>query len=340
MKKILKSFVYLIVTIIFLTEAYPQSKAGTTIGQFLKIEPSARIVALGNAGASMSEEISAIFYNPASLGRLRGSDVQFTFNRWLADITYNYMAAGLHIEDVGTFALVGTLLNSGEIDVRTVGQPLGTGERYTVINLALGVGYGLMLTDRVSAGVQFNYINETIWHSSMNTFGMNFGVQYQVAEGGLTIGASLSNFGTKGSFDGRDLYLNYDFDPDKYGDNDQLPASLRTDEFSLPTIFRAGISYTLRFTDDYKLLVAVDAMHPNDNAESINFGGELNILNYVMLRGGYRNMFLPDIEGGLVVGGGFRTDIGDSYNIRFDYAFADYGRLAEAHRLTLSIGFF
>jgi hypothetical protein len=31
-----------------------------------------------------------------------------------------------------------TALNSGEIDVRTVSQPLGTGERYTVSNMALG----------------------------------------------------------------------------------------------------------------------------------------------------------------------------------------------------------
>ena len=38
-----------------------QSKTGTTIGQFLKIEPSSRVASLGNAGASMWGEISTIF---------------------------------------------------------------------------------------------------------------------------------------------------------------------------------------------------------------------------------------------------------------------------------------
>jgi len=321
------------------SELFSQSKAGTTIGQFLKIEPSSRIAAIGNAGASLGGEIASMFYNPASLGRISGSDVQFTFNKWLADISYNYAAAGVNLEGIGTFALVATILNSGEMDVRTVEQPLGTGERFTVKNMAFGLGYGLMVTDRVSVGMQLNYITETIWHSSISTFGLNLGVQYQILDEGLTVGASLSNFGADASYDGRDLYLNYDFDQNKYGDNDRLPAELRTGSFGLPVIFRAGISYLFSFSDDYNFLLAADAMHPNDNSESINIGGELNLLQYVFIRGGYRNLFLADLEGGLVLGAGFKVDFAGSYNVRFDYAYADYGRLAEAHRLTLGLGF-
>jgi hypothetical protein len=331
----------IIIALIFMLSLNPvsaQNKTGTTIGQFLKIEPSSRIVAIGNAGAALSGEISSIFYNPASLGRLTGTDIQFTFNRWLADINYNYMAAGMNIEGLGTFSLIGTILNSGEIDVRTVDQPLGTGEKYSVRNLALGIGYGLMLTDRVSVGMQVNYITETIWHSSLSTFGMNFGVQYQVIEGSFMLGASVSNFGSRASYEGRDFYINYDFDPDKYGDNDQLPAQLRTDSYALPTIFRAGVSYIFRFNENYSILASVDAIHPNDNAESINIGGELNIHNILLLRGGFRNLFLENLEGGLVLGGGVKTEISGSFSFRLDYAYADYGRLAEAHRITLSLG--
>ncbi|MCS7052150.1 MAG: hypothetical protein NZM09_00300, partial [Ignavibacterium sp.] len=123
-----------IVVFFYSQPAHSQNKAGTTIGQFLKIEPSSRIVGIGNAGASIYGEVSAIFYNPASLGRLQNNDVQFTHNKWLADITYNYMAAGIYVEEVGTFALVGTMLNSGEMKVRTVEQPLGTGEKFSVKN--------------------------------------------------------------------------------------------------------------------------------------------------------------------------------------------------------------
>ena len=58
-----------------------------------------------------------------------------------------------------------TALNSGDIDVRTVDQPLGTGERYTVSNVALGLGYGRQITSRFAAGLQVNYVTERIWHT-------------------------------------------------------------------------------------------------------------------------------------------------------------------------------
>lgn len=322
----------------FFLNVVAQSKSGTTIGQFLKIAPSARASAMGNASTSLYGEASSLFYNAASLGRLSNVDLQFTYNQWLADITYNYAVAAVPIKGIGTFALQLTSLNSGEIDVRTVEFPKGTGERYSVTNFALGLGFGLMLTDRVSVGVQASYIQETIWHSSLSTFGLNFGVQYQVEENGLTIGASILNFGPRAGYSGRDLYLNYDFDPKKYGDNDLLPAELRTDSYSLPTSFRVGISYPVIINEDNKFTFAVDAFHPNDNTESVSLGGEWQFMNTFAVRGGYRDLFIPDSEGGLVLGAGVNVSVMSNYNLRFDYAWADYGRLDQAHRFTVGLG--
>ena len=167
MKKIktnmrLLKFIVLGIAFICSVNVFAQSKTGTTIGQFLKIEPSARISAIGNAGAALYGEATSAYFNPASLGRLASSDIQFTHNNWLADINYNYAIGAIKVGEIGTFSVQVTSLNSGEIDVTTVDQPLGTGERYTVTNFALGVGYGLMLTDRVSVGLQLNYIQESI----------------------------------------------------------------------------------------------------------------------------------------------------------------------------------
>ncbi len=182
-----------------------------------------------------------------------------------------------------------------------------------------------------------SYFNETIWHSSLNGFFFNFGVQYQINESGLTFGASVSNYGTHGKYSGTDLYINYDFDPRKYGDNDRLPAELRTDEFTLPTIFRAGLTYPIKFFNDYKLIVSIDALHPNDNYESVALGGELKIFDTFSLRAGYRNLFLVDSEGGLTLGAGADVNVLNSYRIRFDYSWVDYGRLKVVHRVTFGL---
>lgn len=329
--------VALVIVSSFLLNA--QSKTGTTVAQFLKIEPSARASALGNAGTALYGEATSLYYNPASLGRLSKIDAQFTYNKWLADINYNYAVAAVPIQGIGTLALQMTSLSSGEMDVRTVEQPLGTGERFSVTNFALGFGYGMMLTDRVSVGLQATYIQESIWHSTLTAFAFNIGVQYQVEVDGLTIGASLINFGPRARYEGRDAYVNYDLDPKKFGDNDQLPAQLRLDEWGLPTAFRVGVSYPVKFSKDYKLTLAADAFHPNDNKESLSLGGELELLDLVYIRGGYRNLFLEDLEGGAVLGGGVKATISGGYVVRFDYAWADYGRLEQAHRFTFGVGF-
>lgn len=336
-----RSIFFMIVFVLLapVSNLFAQSKAGTTIAQFLKIEPSARAAALGNAGTSLYGEASSLYYNPASLGRLEKIDAQFTYNKWLADINYNYAVVGVPLQGIGTLAIQMTSLNSGEMDVRTVEQPLGTGERFSVTNFALGLGYGMMLTDRVSVGLQLTYFQESIWHSSLTGFALNIGVQYQVEVDGLTIGAALMNFGPRAKYEGRDAYVNFDFDPKKYGDNDQLPAQLRMDEWGLPTAFRVGMSYPVRFSKDYKLILIADAFHPNDNKESISLGGEFQLLDIFYVRGGYRNLFLEDLEGGAVLGGGVKASISGGYVIRFDYAWADYGRLDQAHRFTFGIGF-
>ena len=316
-----------------------QSKVGTTIGQFLKIEPSSRFVAMGNAGTSLSDEASAAFYNPASLGSLQGIDIQFTYNQWLADITYNYATAAFNIENIGTFALQVTSLNSGDIEVRTVEQEKGSGLYYDVTNISLGLAYGIMLTDRVSAGIAFNYIQETIYNTSLIDVAFNFGVQYKTQIEGLTLGGSVSNFGPTASYEGRDIYFNYDADPDKHGDHPAIPSELRTGTYGLPTLFRVGLSYSVFITDWNRLIVSTDAMHTNDNTERINFGGEWTFLNSFSLRGGYRDLFLDDSEGGLVLGAGANVGFSGTSEVSFDYAWADYGRLNSTHRFTIGLHF-
>mgnify|MGYP000636889145 CR=1 FL=1 len=324
-------------SILFSSIVLAQSKVATTIGQFLKIEPSAKISAFGGSGTGQYGTASSLFYNPASLGRIQNIDADFSIVNWFADIKYNYGAVAINTGELGTFALQIISLNSGEIPVRTVEMPLGTGEKYSVTNFALGIGYGRMLTDRVSVGLIVSYFNETIWHSSLNGFFFNFGVQYQINENGMTFGASVSNYGTHGKFSGTDLYINYDFDPRKFGDNDRLPAELRTDEFTLPTIFRAGLSYPVKLFDNYKLILSVDALHPNDNYESIALGGELKFFDSFSIRGGYRNLFLVDREGGLTLGAGADVNVLNSYHLRFDYSWVDYGRLKAVHRITFGL---
>jgi hypothetical protein len=317
---------------------HAQSKTGTSTGQFLLIEPSARIAAMGNAGSTLFGDIESAYYNPAAIGMLSSSGAQFTHSLWIADITYDYAALGLKLGDFGNLYASVTSLNSGEIDVRTVDQPLGTGERYTVEDLAFGIGYGRRVSDQFSVGVQAAYISETIWHSGLSAYALNVGTLYRISERGLHIGASISNFGTRARYDGTDLRILYDQNPGVFGDNATLPGALLTDDFPLPILFRVGIGIPIVLNDDNVIRTAVDAFHPSDNTESVSMGAEWGYANTFFVRGGYQNLFLTDSEVGLTLGAGLRATL-DTYAVSFDYAWTDEGRIKETHRFTLGISF-
>ncbi len=339
MKKSSFPLLLLMMVILFLSPlAHAQSKTGTTIGQVLLIEPSARAAAMGNAGAAMDDEIVAAYYNPAAIGQQSGYGAQFSHSEWLAGIDYNYAAASLQMGEIGNLFISATSLNSGEIDVRTPEQPLGTGARYTVSNLALGLGYGRQLSDRFSLGVQLSFLQETIWHSSLSTFALNVGTIYRLAENGLRIGASISNFGLQTGYSGSDLRIQYDLRPDEHGDNSALPGTVHTDEFSLPVLFRVGFSWPVNLGKNNQVQLAVDAFHPNDNVESMSFGAEWALFDVLALRGGYQNLFLEDSEVGLTLGAGLKVVVSD-YRFSFDYAWADHGRLENAQRFSLGVTF-
>ncbi len=323
---------------LFNTNLMAQSKTGTTIGQFLLIEPSARYTGMGNAGVASYDEIAAAYYNPGAIGRLRGYGLQFTHSLWLADITYDYVAASIQMGSIGNLFVTATALNSGEIDVRTVEQPMGTGERYSVSNFALGMGYGRQLTDRFSMGFMINYVQETIWHSSLSTVAISVGTLYNLTTNGVRLGASISNFGMPARYSGRDLRIVYDNDPNKYGDNSSLPGEIYTEAFPLPVLFRVGLSFPFEFSPNNRLQVAVNAFHPNDNTESMSFGAEWTLFKSFSMRMGYQNLFLKDSEVGLTLGAGLQLDVAGHF-FQFDYAWADHGRLENTQRFTVGFLF-
>jgi hypothetical protein len=218
--------------------------------------------------------------------------------------------------------------------VRTVTQPLGTGERYTVGDVALGFGYGRRITRRFAAGARVNWVHQRIWHTTLNAATLDIGTVYRFRENGLTIGSSLSNFGTRGRFTGRDLAIQYDANSDIYGDNSTLPAEQFTNRYPMPLLFRVGVSYPFRFKNDTELLLLVDALHPNDNTESVDVGVECNLQRRLSLRAGWQNLFQEHSEVGLTLGAGLKGGVAER-SFHVDYGWGSHIHLGDTHRMTL-----
>lgn len=318
--------------------AHAQSKTGTTFGAFTLIEPDARLAAMGNAGSAAGEGLAGAFHNPGAVAGLDQHALEFVHADWFAGIRYDWIAYAQPAGKLGNFYATFTSLNSGDMPVRTVTQPLGTGELFSVSDIALSLGLAHRFSLRFSAAAQVNYLQESIFHTSASTITFSGGTLYRISADGLRIGASLANFGTRASFSGSDLAIAYDNVSGQNGDNPALPGSRDTDPYSVPITFRVGVAQPFVLGHDARLLLAADALHPSDNTESVSLGAELSFRDMLGLRLGYQSLLLQDSEVGLTAGVGFRGAF-DGLRYHVDYAWADQGRLEDTHRFSFGLLF-
>jgi hypothetical protein len=325
------------------------SKTGTVAATFLEIPVGASAVAMGNAFVSLANDATSLYWNAAGSARLTSSEVLAMHMSWIADTRFDYASFVLPLEDIGTLGLNFTSLGMDDMKVTTVEKPEGTGEYFSAGDLAVGVSYARRLTDRFTIGFNAKYIQETIWHESAIGFAVDVGTIFRTdLFGGFTIGASLSNFGTSMKMSGRDTRQFNIIDATKPGTNSQIPQDIEMDSWDLPLLFQIGFSMVPLKSDDYRLTVAADALHPNDDYESINIGGEFVYEDMLFLRGGYQSLFKGgqrpyggDETGGLSFGLGVSSGsfLSSTTTIKFDYAFRDMGRLSNINVFSLSVRF-
>ena len=117
------------VTMLLAGTSAAQTKVGTTFGAFTLIEPDARLAAMGNAGTASAEGLAGAFHNAAAAAGTPQRALEFVHTSWLAGIRHDWIAYA-HPTRFGAIYGTFTSLNSGDMTVRTVNQPLGTGERF------------------------------------------------------------------------------------------------------------------------------------------------------------------------------------------------------------------
>jgi Type IX secretion system protein PorV len=317
------------------------SKAGTTAATFLEIPVGARAIGMGGAFVGTANDVTSLYWNPAGVARLDHSEAMFSHSNWIAQMNFDYAAVSIPLESFGTIGLSFTSLTMPDMLVRTVERPDGTGERFSAGSFAVATHYARNLSDKFSIGFTAKYISETIWDMSANGFAIDVGTLFTTNFlNGMRIGASISNFGTDMKLAGRDTRTFHPIDPTKLGSNDQIPQNIEMDAWHLPLNFQFGIAVDAIKSDENLLTIAVDALHPSDNYESLNVGAEYGFQNMFFIRGGYQSLFLADSEGGLSLGAGILADLfGGGMKARADYAYNDFGRLKAVHVLALSVFF-
>ncbi len=290
-----------------------QAKVGTTGAQFLELGVSARAMGMAEAFAAVSNDISAVYYNPAGLTSLLGKELMTTYIAMPADVSYAFAGVGVPLESVGGVVGIGLYgLSSGKMIERTYQQGTyeGTGREFTAQDFALSLGYGRYLTDRFSIGINVKYVGEYFHDYTANGWSADVGTNYDTGFRGFKIAMVITNFG-----------------PD---------LKLIDKAYPLPINFRFGACINLLDNANHLMTFAAEGSHPSDNLEKYNAGIEYTFNDRFILRAGSRFNYDED---GLTLGGGVRVPFSQDKELRFDYAYQDYGILTEVHRFSMAIGF-
>lgn len=314
------------------------SKVGTTAAQFLKIEIGARGLAMGGAFVATADDATATFWNPAGLAHLTSAEVSVHQVDWLSNMKLKYGNVVIPAGD-NKFGFFLAALDYGEWDVTTIDAPDGTGEKFGAQDLALGISYARSLTDRFSFGATVKYITQRIWHMDASAIAFDIGTMFETQLKGLRIGMSFSNFGSKMNMLGKDAKVFHDVAPEIEGNNERINAFMETEEWDLPLSFRVGVAMDVINNNYSKLILALDTITPNDNLEYVNTGFEYSLKKMVFLRAGYKSLFLQDSETGLTLGTGIHYTINNKVKVKFDYAYADFGRLENIQYFSLGFEF-
>ncbi len=255
--------------------SYAQGEAAVP---FLLLAPDSRAGGIGESGSGLADNSAAIFWNPAGIAFLSGTEISITHSNWLPqfnlDLFYDYLTYRQYFEELGG-SVTGsiTYMNFGEF-VRTGPDdptPIGT---FRSFDAALTVGYATKLSNDWGLGFNFRVIHSRLSDAptaNEEGSGVATSVSFDIATmwrpetfvlplidedigGKISIGLNLSNLGPK-------IY---------YIDKAQADP--------IPTNFRLGFAYkiiddefnSLLYTLDFsKLLVSRDTSSSDEFYKAI-----------------------------------------------------------------------
>ena len=240
---------------VFAKVSYAQGEAAVP---FLLRAAYFRAGGIGESSTGLVDNSAAIFWNPAGIAFLSGTEVSITHSNWLPqfnlDLFYDYLTYRQYIEDIsGSITASITYMNFGEF-VRTAEdspEPIGT---FKSFDAALTLGYATKLGTDWGLGFNFRIIHSRLSDQSVGEeegSGVATSVSFDIASmwrpekfvlplidedigGKFSLGFNLSNLGPK-------IY---------YIDKAQADP--------IPTNFRLGFAYKIIDSEFNNLIYTLD----------------------------------------------------------------------------------
>jgi hypothetical protein len=295
----------LLTSLINFTLTNAQDNPSSTGLSFLKLGAGSRAAGMGEAYNAVANDANATYWNPAGLSHISGTELTFTHNKWLQDITNEFFAFGFRAgKSAFGISFMSNTIGGIERRVKASAEPLDVLNAHDIM---LGLSFARKFRSSLSYGLTAKYLYQKIYIESCSGVAIDAGLQYETPLRGLKTGVIFQNFG----------YM----------------SKLKEESTKLPQTIRLGLAYLLPIQMLHgEFLIAADWIKIFESSSHLNFGLEYSFINYFALRFGYQTGF--DDKS---INGGF----GVNFNrYRLDYAYVPFtSDLGNSHRVSFGIGF-
>lgn len=219
---------------------------------FLEVPVGARAAAMGGAYVALADGAEGVFWNPAGLARVQGTQVIGSHMESFEGLKHDQFAiAG---ENLGG-GLAGSIraMYSQAIDERdALGNLIGT---FGVHDLEFQLGYGRHVSEDVTLGLGVQAVRERIADQGATTWSGSAGAAWQPrAWKSVRLGLSAQHLGPAAHYD--------------FGGQQGAPVAL-------PAALQGGASWTRQLEHGLGLTAALDARAAQGRQGVLSLGGEL-----------------------------------------------------------------
>lgn len=305
-------------------------QAGMT---FLGIGGSARASGMADVFDFAKNDLGSVFYNPAGLATVEKRAFFFNYTQWIADMSVSHMAISYNTERYGVFALHAQLMDYGDFKGTAISDTDPRGyvdvDVGDVNGMAIGLGYGISLTERFSIGGNIKWVNQKLGsndtyvgdvlettgkENKISDVAFDFGTMYDTGIKSIQLTMSIRNYA------GQQLFEN--------------------EEFQLPQTYKIGVAANvfefIPMGEAHMATLAIEGVNPHDRPEYVRLGLEYSFTNMLFLRAGWAPNRSEDDVGGLSAGAGFKLNT-ENFVGNIDLSYSDFGSiLGSVLRLSVS----
>jgi hypothetical protein len=295
---------FLLIFILASSYIFAQS-AGNTGLSFLKFGFGARNIGMGDAGASASNDLSALYYNPSRLALVEKNEVLIMHSSWIQDV--NSELFGIKWNMFGLPWAIGLNYTSiSDIEIRT--RPGEPDSKFDANYFFGSLSTGFYVWEKLSFGTTIRYLYEGLLSDEANGWSFDFGLNYETPFKGLSVSTVIKNIGSMNA--------------------------LRNAETQLPTDFRLGSAYKFGVESAKLDFIAVAEIQKYLDTDDFHFnlGGDIIYDEIFALRVGYQSGYeAKSFTGGIGLTWG---------SLRFDYTYMPFSLdLGNANLFSLQFKF-